>query len=130
VRKNERHHFCSLNTAAGDCNRWRSVKLFEPRRTRSPTPWLVEFQDKYKAQGLQVIGVEMYGSSAEATQRFASEFGVKYPLLLGNDDVGNLDGVGALPTNYYIGRDRRLVQATEGAKSKADIESFILAALK
>lgn len=96
---------------------------------RAETPWLVEFQNKYKESGLQVVGVEMYGSSAASIQKFAAEFHVDYPLLVGSDAVGDLYGVGGLPVNYYINRRGILTRATEGAMPKADMETFVQKAL-
>jgi thiol-disulfide isomerase/thioredoxin len=97
---------------------------------RAETPWLVEFEKQYKDKGLQIVGVEMYGSSAPSIQKFAGEFGVDYPLLIGSDTVGDLYTVGGLPTNYYINGKGTIVHATEGAMPKADMEAFIQQALQ
>jgi len=39
---------------------------------RGETPWLVDFQNRYKDKGLEIVGVEMYGSSPESIQTFAT----------------------------------------------------------
>jgi len=97
---------------------------------RAETPWLVDFQNRYKDKGLEIVGVEMYGSSPESIRTFATEFRVGYRLLVGSDIVGDLYSVGGLPTNYYINRKGMLLHATEGAMPQADMEAFIQQALE
>src|SRR5581483_11316352 len=43
------------------------------------TPWLVELQDEYRSQGLQVVGVAMDDSGKDEIAKFAKDMGVNYP---------------------------------------------------
>src|ERR1700760_894306 len=70
------------------------------------TPWLVEMQNQYGHQGLQVIGVAMDDSGKDEISKFAKDMGVNYPVLLGKEAVGDeYGGVPALPESFFIGRD-------------------------
>jgi thiol-disulfide isomerase/thioredoxin len=94
------------------------------------TPWLVELQNKYGSQGLQVIGVAMDDSGKEDIAKFAKDMGVNYPVLLGKEAVGDAyGGVPALPESFFIGRDGKIVDKIIGLKGKADIEDSVKQAL-
>lgn len=95
------------------------------------TPWLVEMQNEYGSQGLQVIGVAMDDSGKDEIAKFAKDMGVNYPVLLGKEAVGDeYGGVPALPESFFIGRDGKIVDRIIGLKGKADIEDSIKKALK
>ena len=94
------------------------------------TPWLVELQNKYGSQGLQVVGVAMDDSGKEDIAKFAKDMGVNYPVLLGKEAVGDAyGGVPALPESFFIGRDGKIVDKIIGLRGKADIEDAIKKAL-
>ena len=83
------------------------------------TPWLVELQNQYGSQGLQVIGVAMDDSGKEDIAKFARDLGVNYPVLLGKEAVGDAyGGVPALPESFFIGRDGKIVDKIIGLKGK------------
>ena len=93
-------------------------------------PWFVDMQNRYGAQGLQIVGVAMDDSSKEDIAKFAKEMGVNYPVLLGKEAVGDAyGGVPALPESFFIGRDGKIVDKIIGLKGKAEIEDSIKKAL-
>ena len=95
------------------------------------TPWLVEFQNQYGAQGLQIVGVAMDESGKEEIARFAKNMGMNYPVLLGKEAVGDAyGGVPALPKSFFVGRDGKIVDKIMGIEGKAEIETAIKKALK
>jgi peroxiredoxin len=94
------------------------------------TPWLVDLQNQYGSQGLQVVGVAMDDSGKEDIAKFAKEMGVNYPVLLGKESVGDAYGViPALPESFFIGRDGKIVDKIIGLRGKAEIEDSIRKAL-
>src|SRR5437588_3484764 len=94
------------------------------------TPWLVELQNQYGSQGLQVIGVAMDDSGKEDIARFAKDMGVNYPVLLGKEAVGDAyGGVPALPESFFIGRNGKIVERIIGLKGRGEIEDAIKKAL-
>ena len=94
------------------------------------TPWLVEMQNQYGAQGLQVVGVAMDDSGKDEIAKFAKDMGVNYPVLLGKEAVGDeYGGVPGLPESFFIGRDGKIVDKIIGLRGKADIEDSIKKAL-
>ncbi len=93
-------------------------------------PWFADLQKRYASQGLVVLGVAMDDSSADKIAEFASEMGVNYPVLLGNDQVSDEYGdVQYLPTNFYIGRDGVILQKMTGLVDNQEVEKAVKEAL-
>lgn len=93
-------------------------------------PWLIEFENKYKDQGFEIVGVAMEDTEKPEIEKFLKDMGVNYVVLLGKESVGEqYGGVLGLPTSFYIGRDGTIVQQHAGLISKADIESHIQKAM-
>jgi len=74
---------------------------------RHEMPMLVDLQNEFGAQGLQVIGIAV--DDVESARSFAAEYGISYPVLLGAADVmqtssdyGNVEGV--LPYSVLVDR--------------------------
>ncbi|HYM76982.1 MAG TPA: TlpA disulfide reductase family protein [Candidatus Dormibacteraeota bacterium] len=94
------------------------------------TPWLVELQNQYGAQGLQVVGVAMDDSGKDEIARFAKDMGMNYPVLIGKEAVGDeYGGIPALPESFFVGRDGKIVDKIVGLRDRSDIEDSIKRAL-
>lgn len=94
------------------------------------TPWLVELQQQYAGQGLQVVGVAMDDSGKDEIAKFAKDMGMNYPVLIGKEAVGDAyGGVPALPESFFIGRDGKITGKIMGIDSKSVIEEEIKKAL-
>jgi thiol-disulfide isomerase/thioredoxin len=84
---------------------------------RLELPYLVNFKNKYKKEGLEIIGIAFESGSKEeqlqAVKKLAQEFKVNYPLLIGGikerEKIGSiingLELFHGYPTTVYIGRD-------------------------
>jgi peroxiredoxin len=82
---------------------------------REEIPRFVELQDKYRAQGLQIIGVSM-DDSADPVRTFAQQFHMNYPIVMGNAKIGEqYGGVLGLPIAFLLDRDGRIVKKHIGA---------------
>jgi cytochrome c biogenesis protein CcmG/thiol:disulfide interchange protein DsbE len=93
-------------------------------------PWFVELQKQYGPEGLQVIGVSMDENGEELVSKYVAEAGINYPILMGNDEVGDAyGGIHALPTTFYIGRDGKVVRRVFGLASHKEVEQNVRAAL-
>ncbi len=97
---------------------------------RVETPWLVEFDGQYRAQGLEIVGIAMDDGNADAVAAFTREFHVGYAIALGNNDVGDAyGGVQFLPQSFFLDRQGRIVRHLLGAESREQIEEAIRQAL-
>lgn len=74
---------------------------------RVETPWFVEFAEKYRDQGLTIVGIST-DDTPDQIAEFAEEFGVTYPMLVGRDDDEVARAFGAdnfLPVSWIIRKD-------------------------
>lgn len=94
---------------------------------RIETPWLVALEAKYRAKGVQFLGISLDDAGARGDVRnFAAKFGVVYPVLLGNPSVADAyGGVRMMPQTFFIGADGTIASSTIGVTSAADFEAAV-----
>lgn len=96
---------------------------------REEIPHLIELQNKYGEQGLQIIGVSM-DDGPEPVRDFYQRFKMNYPVVMGNAKTGELyGGVLGLPIAFVIGRDGRIYSKHIGATNISVFEKEIVALL-
>src|SRR5215467_6395991 len=89
---------------------------------RVETPWLIDLYSKYKAEGLEVIGVSMDDGSADAVRRFVDELKVNYTILRGDSSTSEkYGGVRFLPHTFFIDRSGKIIGQSIGLKSRSDL---------
>ncbi|MEI6652271.1 MAG: TlpA disulfide reductase family protein [Chlorobiaceae bacterium] len=95
-------------------------------------PWMNAMQDKYRSQGLQIIGVNVDGKSEDARKFLAqtpAHFTVAYDP---NGATPRQYGVKGMPTCFLIGRDGKIISQHLGFNAAAGetLEKEIKAALE
>jgi cytochrome c biogenesis protein CcmG/thiol:disulfide interchange protein DsbE len=103
-------------------------------------PWFSEFSAKYKAQGLQIVGVSMDDEGPAdkdavkawaKVKKFVVDRKVPYTIVLGNDDVGKKYGaVDELPQTFLIDRTGKIASIHNGLVERADYEKDLTELLK
>ena len=97
---------------------------------REEIPRFVELENKYRNQGLQIIGVSM-DDGPEPVREFYQRFRMNYPVVMGNAKTGELyGGVLGLPTAFLIGRDRRVYSRHIGATPASVFENDVVKLLR
>jgi peroxiredoxin len=92
---------------------------------REEIPHFVELQEKYREQGLQVIGISM-DDDPKPVREFYQKFKMNYPVALGTTRVAEAyGGVLGLPINFLIGRDGRIAAKYVGAVEMPVVEQKI-----
>lgn len=94
-------------------------------------PDLVALQDKYRDQGVIILGVSQ-DDDPETLRSFASTYKMNYPVLVGRDVPELLDAQGplwGLPTSYVIGRDGSICTRHLGPATHDEFEREIKAVL-
>lgn len=72
-------------------------------------PALVELQNKYRAQGLQIIGVTYPPEQRSAVRRMMRRFKLNYPVLFGTRAMTDAYEIGeVLPTTLVVDRDGKI----------------------
>ncbi len=101
-------------------------------------PVLVDFYDKYHADGLEIVGLAFeFTDDVERDKKqiaaFKKRFGIQYPLLRAgiNDKkeaakvLGFLDKVVAYPTSIFLDRDHQVVNIHSGFAGPGTGDHFI-----
>jgi peroxiredoxin len=96
---------------------------------RDEIPHFVEMQNKYRGQGLQIIGVSM-DDDPQPVHDFYSKFKMNYPVVMGNAQTGSLyGGILGLPITFVIGGNGRIVAkhigATENSVFEKEVEDLL-----
>lgn len=82
---------------------------------REETPHLIDLQNKYGTQGLQVIGVSM-DDSPEPVRDFYQHYKMNYPVVMGDARTGELfGGVLGLPIAFVIDPEGRITSKHIGS---------------
>lgn len=92
---------------------------------RVETPFLVDLQNKYRDQGLQIIGISM-DDTPDPVPAFVREFKINYPVVMGNAKIGEeYGGVLGLPIAFLIDREGRIQKKHIGATEESIFEKEI-----
>lgn len=93
-------------------------------------PQFIALQDKYRAQGLQVIGISMEDRDS-ALRAFYRKYKMNYPVVAGSAKIAEAyGGILGLPTSFLIGRDGRIRAKYPGLADFAKLEQEIIALLR
>lgn len=99
---------------------------------RQSFSWMNAMQEKYRSQGLQIIGVNL-DSKNEDAKKFLTQIPAKFTVAF---DAKGLTprtyGVKGMPTSFLIGRDGRIISQHLGFKEadRENLEKQIKAALE
>ncbi|HKV82677.1 MAG TPA: TlpA disulfide reductase family protein [Candidatus Sulfotelmatobacter sp.] len=92
---------------------------------KTEIPWYIEFQDKYRDAGLSAIGVSMDADGWKSVKPFLAEHKLSYPVVIGNDDLGEQFGVTNMPLTPLIDRNGKIADLHAGVVDKDSFESKI-----
>lgn len=83
---------------------------------RQEIPHLVGLQEKYKAQGLEVVGLDLNDEPADAINSFARDMNINYKLAWATPEIAGelLAGRDSIPQTYIISRDGKILQRFVG----------------
>jgi peroxiredoxin len=89
-------------------------------------PWYVEFQNKYRNDGLAAIGVSMDDDGWKSVKPFLEEHKLNYPVVIGNQDLASrYGGLPSLPMTLLIDRDGKIAESHAGMVDKGAFEKKI-----
>ncbi len=88
---------------------------------RAEIPRFVDLQNKYRGQGLQIIGISL-DDNPKPVRAFYKQFKINYPVAIGDANLAErYGGVLGLPVNFVIGRDGRIY-----AKHLGEVDLFLV----
>ena len=93
-------------------------------------PWFVEFDSKYRRNGLAALGVSMDDEGWAIVAPYLNAHSVSYPIVLGDPDVADRYGVAGLPVTLLIDRNGKVAAKHYGVVDRAGLENEIRKLLK
>jgi thiol-disulfide isomerase/thioredoxin len=101
---------------------------------RAETPKLVQLQQQYAAQGLQVIGLNVGGADdRDQVPAYAKQFGIQYQLAFPDDELADsyLGDNQNIPQAFVFDRNGKLIKRFVGYSdsSGAELERLVKASL-
>jgi cytochrome c biogenesis protein CcmG/thiol:disulfide interchange protein DsbE len=96
---------------------------------RIETPWLVEFEEKYRDRNLAVIGVSVDDPAADII-KFAGEYKVRYPMLVGalqREFIAAYQADNVIPVTWFIRADGTVQTMAQGIHPKEWFEAQLQA---
>jgi len=88
-------------------------------------PRLIDMQNRFSAQGLQVVGISM-DDSEPPVRTFQQTFKMNYPVAVGTPQLADqYGGVLGLPITFVIDREGRIVSRHIGAVDFSVIEADV-----
>lgn len=102
---------------------------------RKGIPDLVEIKKEHKEKGVEIIGISLDsftrdGSTKNDVVPFIKDYGINYPILMGDINVAQLyGGINSIPTSFVIDKEGYIVSHYQGLISKEQYLSDIKKAL-
>jgi thiol-disulfide isomerase/thioredoxin len=99
---------------------------------RESFPWMNTIQEKYRAQGLKIIGINLDGKHENA-KKFLAQIPAKFTIAFDSDGLTPMNyELKGMPTGFLIDRHGRIISEHLGfnAADCATIEQQIKTALK
>jgi thiol-disulfide isomerase/thioredoxin len=93
---------------------------------RQEIPGFIKLQQKYGAEGLVIIGVDVGPEDSSIVKQTMKNLGINYLIVAGDDKIDTaFGGVEALPTTFIIDRSGQIVARHLGYKPETVFESEI-----
>lgn len=99
---------------------------------RMEIPDFIKLQDKYRDQGLEIVGVSIdpiapQGGGAAAVGPFMQRYGINYSIWMVKDPaaLGKFPPGSGIPTTYVLDRSGRVVRTHVGAQPMSVFESEV-----
>jgi thiol-disulfide isomerase/thioredoxin len=92
---------------------------------KAEIPGFIELQKKYGEKGLVVVGVSLDEGGISVVKQFINQFGINYPIVMGNIKTMEDFGGKAIPTTFIIDRGGKIVAKHVGFAPKQTFENEI-----
>ncbi len=92
---------------------------------REEIPDFVQLHKEYRGRGLEIIGIALDKGKEERVKAFAKEFGIEYPIVVGDIQVARRWLVQGIPRTFIIDREGKVAQKIVGVTDKRSLETEI-----
>ncbi len=97
---------------------------------RAEIPGMMKVYDKYKAKGLEIVGISMDNGGWDDVRPWLEKHPVNYPIVVGNGALADAyGGIRGIPTTFVVDRKGNIVQKHVGGLSEEEFEKMVKKAL-
>ncbi|MDB6168713.1 MAG: Redoxin domain protein [Verrucomicrobia bacterium] len=93
---------------------------------RAELPGYIALQDKYRGDGLVIVGISVDRLGPKVVKKFIADHGMNYQVVMGDDEVqeafGGMDGI---PTTFIIDRAGNIRDRKTGAAEAGAYEAVV-----
>ena len=90
-------------------------------------PWFIDFDKKYRSQGLEIVGVSLDEEGPEKVKKFVAEHKMTYKVVMGDEKTAEaFGGVVGLPTTFLVDRSGKFHSMHRGLVGKDIVENELL----
>lgn len=97
---------------------------------RKEIPGFISLYNKYKGNGVEIIGIAFDENGVEVVPPFIKKMGINYPVYLDGGDIAQLYDLQAYPTTIIYGKDGKVVNKHIGFLSEKEFDDEIGELLK
>jgi peroxiredoxin len=96
------------------------------RPCKAEIPGFLDVYERYKARGLQIIGVSLDQDGWVPVKPFVAKFNITYPIVVGDGKLAEMyGGVEGIPTTFIIDKKGNIVERHMGYLSRDQFEGMI-----
>jgi peroxiredoxin len=88
---------------------------------RTETPELVRVHERYREQGLELVGISLDDEPELVVPGFIKRFRMPYPVLIPTPDFSLARQIESLPTTVLVDREGRIATVHFGAVRESDL---------
>jgi thiol-disulfide isomerase/thioredoxin len=93
-------------------------------------PTFNRIHEKYAGRGVKVVGIAVQSGWSEDVKPYLEKYGIKYPILIGDDDIVEKYGVFGFPTTYILNKEFKVHRKFTGElldrnRLEREIESLL-----
>ncbi len=96
---------------------------------REELPILQKMHEKYKGDGLRIVGISLDIGGSSAMQPLVDQMGLEFPVYWGGEKVTAEYGISGIPLTLFVGNGK-LIETITGQRSEAFIEKKIISLLE
>ena len=97
---------------------------------QSETPVLRDMDEAYRDKGLAIVGIAVQETTPDDVKAYADQYQLGFPIAFdASADIFDLYKVFALPTQFFIGPDGRVIQVVNGPMTDDTARQLIEASL-
>ena len=93
---------------------------------QAETPVLREMDERYRDQGLAIVGIAVQETTVDNVREYADRYGLGYPIAFdASADIFDLYRVYALPTQFFIGPDGVVRKVVNGPMTSESARGWV-----